>query len=238
MDPCVRRGNCKAIWPPEGFVDKIPAGAVVTKDGRLWEIACENDCGETVYGTYYNSEGDLLLKCDDSILIPKEELGKWYFDTTDYITDDNKLEVWLYDEDGNQVERIFYSDTGKKVPRLLGQFFRSSVNGPARFRTALDEETIVGKLLSGGTYAVVDVIYAQIYSNPLISQEFREARGGSLLVVDPETKLVVNGVIFVSVQRSDFGEGGWIDERAIKVEEREDIYPASNEHVSERNGES
>ena len=240
MDPCVRRGNCKALWPPEGFVNKIPPGAVVTEDGRLWEVASENDLGVSVYGTYYSTEGDLLLKGDDSILIPKEELGVWYFQTTNFITtEDNKLEVWLYDGDGNQIERIFFSDTGKKAPRLLEQFFRSSVNGPARYNSVLDSERFIGVVETGSTYAIVDVIYAQIYENPLVSTlEYEELPGGSILMVNTDVRLTVSDVTFVAVRKSDLGEGGWVDLRAIRVEDREDIYPAANTYLAERDGES
>jgi hypothetical protein len=240
MDPCVRRGNCKAVWPPEGLVSKIPPGAVVTEDGRLWEVACQSEDGELVYGTYYNQEGDLLLKCDDSILVPKEELTKWYFQTTNFVTtEDNKLEVWLYDESGNQVERIFFSDTGKKVPRLLAQFYRSSVNGPAKFRSVLDSSIFKPTLETGSTYAVVDVIYAQVYENPLVyTDEYNEIPGGSIIMVNPDIRLKVNDITFIAVKKSDYGDGGWIDERAVVVENREEIYPAANNYLAERDGES
>lgn len=240
MDPCVRRGNCKALWPPEGFVNKIPPGAMVTGDGKLWEVASENDCGVLVFGAYYSIEGDLLLKGDNSILIPKEELGVWYFQTTNFITtEDNKLEVWLYDGDGNQIERIFFSDTGKKAPRLLEKFFRSSVNGPARYNSVLDSERFTGVVDTGSTYAIVDVIYAQIYENPLVSTlEYTELPGGSILMVNTDVRLTVSDVTFVAVRKSDLGEGGWVDLRAIRVEDREDIYPAANTYLAERDGES
>ncbi len=240
MDPCVRRGNCKALWPPEGFVNKIPPGAVITSDGILWEIAGVNDWGETVYGAYYGPSGNLLLKFDDSILIPKEELGVWSFETTNSITtEDNKLEVWMYDGDGNQIERIFFSNTGKKVPRILEQFWRSSVNGAARFRSSLDSETFRSVVDTGSTYAIVDVIYAQIYDNPLISLDnFNEVPGGSVIMVDPDTRLELNGIRYIAVRKSDLGSGGWVDERALQVEDRSDIYPAANTYLAERDGES
>lgn len=240
MDPCVRRGNCKALWPPEGFVNKVPPGAVITADGKLWEVAGVNDCGETIYGAYYGTTGDLLLKFDDSILIPKEELGIWYFETTNSITtEDNKLEVWMYDGDGNQIERIFFSDTGKKVPRILEQFYRSSVNGAARFRSSLDSETLRTVVDTGSTYAIVDVIYAQVYTNPLVSlDDFSEIPGGNLIMVDPDTRLELNGVRYIAVRKSDLGSGGWIDERALQIEDRDNIYPAANTYLTERDGES
>ena len=231
MDPCVRRGNCKALWPPEGFVSKIPPGAITTEDGRLWEVAVENEDGELTYGTYYSEEGDLLLKGDDSILIPKEELGVWYFQTTNSITEeDGKLEVWLYDGDGNQIERIFYSDTGQKVPRMFHQFFRSSLNGPARFRSALDHEGFVGTVTTGTTYAVVSVIYAQVYGNPLTSDSYKELPGGAMMAVNPDIRLSLNGVEFIQVVRSDLGDGGWVDERSVIIEDRGDLFPAASQY--------
>ena len=207
---------------------------------KLWEVASENDCGVLVFGAYYSIEGDLLLKGDNSILIPKEELGVWYFQTTNFITtEDNKLEVWLYDGDGNQIERIFFSDTGKKAPRLLEKFFRSSVNGPARYNSVLDSERFTGVVDTGSTYAIVDVIYAQIYENPLVSTlEYTELPGGSILMVNTDVRLTVSDVTFVAVRKSDLGEGGWVDLRAIRVEDREDIYPAANTYLAERDGES
>ena len=240
MDPCVRRGNCKALWPPEGFVNKVPPGAVITADGTLWEIAGVNECEETIYGAYYGTSGDLLLKFDDSILIPKEELGVWRFETTNSITtEDNKLEVWMYDGDGNQIERIFFSNTGKKVPKILEQFYRSSVNGAARFRSSLDTQTLRTMVSTGSTYAIVDVIYAQIYTNPLVSlDEFSEIPGGTVIMVDPETRLELNSVRYIAVRNSDLGSGGWVDVRALQIEERENIYPAANHYLAERDGES
>ena len=240
MDPCVRRGNCKALWPPEGFVNKVPPGAVITADGKLWEIAGVNDCGETIYGAYYGTTGDLLLKFDDSILIPKEELGIWKFETTNSITtEDNKLEVWMYDGDGNQIERIFFSDTGKKVPKILEQFYRSSVNGAARFRSSLDSETLRTVVDTGSTYAIVDVIYAQVYTNPLVSlDDFSEIPGGDVIMVDPDTRLELNGIRYIAVRKSDLGSGGWIDERALQIEDSNNIYPAANTYLTERDGES
>lgn len=240
MDPCVRRGNCKALWPPEGFVNKVPPGAVITADGALWEIAGVNDCGETVYGAYYGTTGDLLLKFDDSILIPKEELGVWSFETTNSITtEDNKLEVWMYDGDGNQIERIFFSNTGKKVPKILEQFYRSSVNGAARFRSSLDTETLRTVVDTGSTYAIVDVIYAQVYTNPLVSlDDFGEVPGGNVIMVDPDTRLELNGVRYIAVRASDLGSGGWIDERSLQIEDRDNVYPAANTYLAERDGES
>lgn len=240
MDPCVRRGNCKALWPPEGFVNKVPPGAVITADGKLWEVAGVNDCGETIYGAYYGTTGDLLLKFDDSILIPKEELGIWNFETTNSITtEDNKLEVWMYDGDGNQIERIFFSDTGKKVPKILEQFYRSSVNGAARFRSSLDSETLRTVVDTGSTYAIVDVIYAQVYTNPLVSlDDFSEIPGGNVIMVDPDTRLELNGVRYIAVRKSDLGSGGWIDERALQIEDKDNIYPAANTYLTERDGES
>ena len=240
MDPCVRRGNCKALWPPEGFVNKVPPGAVITADGKLWEIAGVNDCGETVYGAYYGTTGDLLLKFDDSILIPKEELGVWSFETTNSITtEDNKLEVWMYDGDGNQIERIFFSETGKKVPKILEQFYRSSVNGAARFRSSLDTETLRTVVDTGSTYAIVDVTYAQVYTNPLVSlDDFGEVPGGNVIMVDPDTRLELNGVRYIAVRASDLGSGGWIDERSLQIEDRDNVYPAANTYLTERDGES
>lgn len=240
MDPCVRRGNCKALWPPEGFVNKVPPGAVITADGALWEIAGVNDCGETVYGAYYGTTGDLLLKFDDSILIPKEELGVWSFETTNSITtEDNKLEVWMYDGDGNQIERIFFSSTGKKVPKILEQFYRSSVNGAARFRSSLDTETLRTVVDTGSTYAIVDVTYAQVYTNPLVSlDDFGEVPGGNVIMVDPDTRLELNGVRYIAVRASDLGSGGWIDERSLQIEDRDNVYPAANTYLAERDGES
>jgi hypothetical protein len=240
MDPCVRRGNCKAIWPPEGFVSKVPPGAVVTDDGVLWEVASQNDCEELIYGTYYDAEGNLLLKGDNSILIPKEELGVWYFQTTNFVTtEDNKLEVWLYDGDGNQIERIFFSDTGSKVPGLVQDFYRSSVNGPGRTRSVLDSSARIANIESRSIYAVVDVLFAQVYNNPLVSTtDYREISYGSILMVNPDVRLNVGDITYVAVRRSDLGENGWVDQRAIVVENREDVYPAADTYLTQRDGES
>jgi hypothetical protein len=147
--------------------------------------------------------------------------------------------VWLYDQGGNQIERIFFSDTGKKVPRLLEQFYRSSVNGPARFRSVLDSSVFRSVVDTGSTYAIVDVIYAQVYENPLVSTaEYKEIPGGSVIMVNPDIRLNLNGVTFIAIGKSDLGEGGWIDERAVIVENREKIYPAANNYLAERDGES
>jgi hypothetical protein len=78
------------------------------------------------------------------------------------------------------------------------------------------------------TYAVVDVIYTKVYTNPLTSDEGVNAVGGKLLLVDPNTRLNVDGINFIYVAQSDLGTSGWVDERAVIVQDREEIYPASN----------
>lgn len=226
MDPCVRRGNCKAIWPPEGFVESVPPGAFVTDDGRLWEVASENDCGEFVLGAYVAENGDIVLKGDDSILIPCEEKENWSLETTSFITtEDGKLEVWLKDENGNQIEQIFYTNTGLKVPRVLLQLWRSSLNGPAKFRSSLSCQAFSG-ITHVSTYAVVDVIFAQVYDNPLVSDKFTEVPGGSLLMVNPEVKVCVGDTQMVQVVESTLNSPGWVDERAIIIEDKENLAPA------------
>ena len=234
MDPCVKRGNCKAIWPPEGIVESIPPGAFVTDDGRLWEIASENEYGEFVLGAYTAANGDILLKGDDSVLVPAEEREKWFLETTNSITtEDNKLEVWLKDQDGNQIEQIFYTNTGLKVPGMLAQFWRSSINGPARFRSSIDAQRFWG-IIQNSTLAVVDVIYAQVYENPLISERYVEIPGGSLLMVNPEVKVSVGDVQMIQVVQSTLSGAGWVDQRAIIIEEKENLAPAKYKYLEER----
>ena len=228
MDPCVRRGNCKAVWPPVGYVSEIPPGSVITDDGRVWEIACEDDDGNIVLGSYYNNDGDLVLKCDDSILIPKEELNKWKLTTTGFITtEDGKLEVWLVDEDGNQIEQIFFTNEGKKVTQGAYGLYRSATDN--FFRNSLDVNFKRTPLIARSTtYAVVNVVYTRVYTNPLISDEGTDVFGGKLLLVDPATRLNVDGINYIYVAQSDLGSSGWVDERAVTVQDREEIYPASN----------
>ena len=220
LDPCVRRGNCKAVWPPQGVVGSVPPGSMVTSDGTLWEICAETSDGNILCGTAYNSDGDLVLQADSSILIPYEELGSWTLKTTNYITDDGKLEVWLHDGDGNQVEQIFYTNTGKKVARMALELWRSRIDGVARCDSSLSckfQRTIQSQNL---VYAVVDTICAPLYTNPLTSDETLDLRGGSLIVVNPEVRLCAPNdageqVTFVQVVRSDLGSGGWVEEAAL-----------------------
>lgn len=228
MDPCVRRGNCKAVWPPIGYVSEIPPGSVITDDGRVWEVACEDSDGNMVLGSYYNNDGDLVLKCDDSILIPKEELNKWKLTTTGFITtEDGKLEVWLMDEDGNQIEQIFFTNEGKKITQGAYGLYRSATDN--FFRNSLDINFKRTPLIARSTsYAVVNVVYTRVYTNPLVSDDGTDVFGGKLLLVDPATRLNADGINYIYVAQSDLGSSGWIDERAVTVQDREGIYPASN----------
>lgn len=244
LDPCVRRGNCKAIWPPQGVVGSIPPGAIVTGDGTLWEIAAENDCGDIVTGTTYNEAGDLVLQADDSILIPCEELASWTLETTNYVTSDGMLEVWLRDGDGNQVEQIFYTNTGKKMARLALELWRSRIDGVAKCGSSLSckfQKTLQNVDLA---YAVVDTICAPLYKNPLVTDEYTELRGGSLIAVNPEVRLCAPNddgeeVTFVQVVKSDLGEGGWVEESALSqpvkelVKDSRDKDPAAKRYREE-----
>lgn len=233
LDPCVRRGNCKAVWPPPGVEASVPAGAVVTADGKIWEIAGTDECGETVFGAYFGTDGDLLLKWDDSILIPKEELNKWTLDTTGHITPaDGKLEVWLRDADGNQIERIFYTDTGKKAARLATQLWRSPID-----RVGCGSpfaETFTKFVNTSGTYAYVDTICAELYTNPLTSPTtFTDLKGGTLIAVLPDVKLIVGTTTFVQVVKTDLGDGGWVDESKVLIEPRSNVFPAASRYREE-----
>lgn len=236
MDPCVRRGNCKAVWPPIGFVSEIPPGSVVTEDGKVWEVVCEDDDGNTVAGAYYSEQGDLLLRCDDSVLIPKEELQRWKLVTTGFITtEDNKLEVWLLDEDDNQIEQIFFTNYGgKRVAQGVYGLYRSSISGYSH--SVLDHAFTRSLISRSTTYALVNVVHTKVYENPLVSEDGSPVYGGKLLLVDPTVFLYVGDTKFVFVAQSDLGEGGWIDEKTVIIEDRANIYPASN-LVHEQNAE-
>jgi hypothetical protein len=220
LDPCVRRGNCKAVWPPQGVVGSVPPGSMVTSDGTLWEICAETSDGNVLCGTTYNSDGDLVLQADGSILIPREELGSWTLKTTNYVTNDGKLEVWLHDGDGNQVEQIFYTDTGKKVARMALELWRSRIDGVARCDSSLSCKFQRDIQTQNLAYAVVDTICAPLYTNPLTSDEAVDLRGGSLIAVNPEVRLYAPNdageqVAFVQVVKSDLGSGGWVEEAAL-----------------------
>jgi len=80
---------------------------------------------------------------------------------------------------------------------------------------------------------VVDVIYAQIYENPLVSDTFAEVPGGSLIVVNPEVKVCVGDTQMVQVAESSFSGSGWIDERAIIIEDKESLAPAKYKYLEE-----
>jgi hypothetical protein len=193
---------------------------MVTSDGTLWEICAETSDGNVLCGTTYNSDGDLVLQADGSILIPCEELASWTLETTNSITNDGMLEVWLRDGDGNQVEQIFYSNTGKKVARMALELWRSRIDGVARCDSSLSCKFQRNIQTQNLVYAVVDTICAPLYVNPLASDETFDLRGGSLIAVNPEVRLCAPNdageqVTFVQVVKSDLGSGGWVEEAAL-----------------------
>ena len=129
LDPCVQRGNCRALWPGTGVETKLPLGGVVDEaSGSIYVPAytCDQEPTEdygTNSGVRWSNEvaqnGDWVFICDPECVFLENPLDQpIYLLTTNSYTEDGRLVVTVWDANTRTpIREVFYVDSGKKLAR-------------------------------------------------------------------------------------------------------------------------
>jgi hypothetical protein len=231
LDPCVQRGNCRALFPGIGVETKLPLGGVLDNaSGEIYvpaytgnQTPAENY--DKCYGIRWSNEvaqnGDWVFICDPDTIFIKDPLGSpiYLLSTTSY-TEDGRLVVTVFDAMTNEpIREVFYCATGKKLARYAIDLWNDTVNKTGAISSSAVKDTSWYSGMNTGNFAVVLGGYQYLYTDPMNpdgKQLYLD--GGSLIGVMPETFIQTPKGRFYFVGQSPQGRG-WLLEGTFELAE-------------------
>jgi hypothetical protein len=229
LDPCVQRGDCRAILPALGVETKLPlAGLVDDTTGSIFVPAydCDGEPPEdfdACFGVRWSNEltqsGNWVFICDPDCVFMEDPLGQpVYMLSNNNYTEDGRLVVTVFDAETDEpIREVFYCDTGKKLARYALELWNDTVNKRGRIGANAVKDTSWFSPLNFGEFAVVTGAYQFLTVDPLNTDTQKlYLDGGILIGVQPDTFIQTAKGRFYFVVKSPQGKG-WLQEDAFEL---------------------
>lgn len=240
LDPCVQRGDCRAIWPGQNVDTKLPlAGVVDEATGEIFVPAYpinspdaktpDEDyakCLGVRWSNEFGQNGNWVYIADPDMIFLEDPLNQpIYLLPTNSYTADGRLVVTVWDAETREpIKEVFYCGTGRKLARYAIELWRNviSEDGGISPRARLDATWFQN--MNYGEFAVVTEGYQFLYTDPLVPDAPAfSIDGGELIGVQRETFIQTPKGRFYYVGQSPKGRG-WMLEGSFKFAEVTELW--------------
>ena len=236
LDPCVQRGNCRALWPGTGVETKLPLGGVVDEaSGSIYVPAytCDQEPTEdygTNSGVRWSNEvaqnGDWVFICDPECVFLENPLDQpIYLLTTNSYTEDGRLVVTVWDANTRTpIREVFYVDSGKKLARYAVELWRNVITDDGGISPKAKVDATWFQNVNYGEFAVVTGGYQFLYSDPMSPDSSQVSiDGGELIGVKTDTFIQTPKGRFYFIGQSPKGRG-WMLEGTFQMAELTELW--------------
>lgn len=236
LDPCVQRGDCRAIWPGVGVETKLPlAGVVDNASGEIYVPAYDCDgqppedydlCAGVRWSNEIGQNGNWVFICDPDCVFLENPLDQpIYLLPTNSYTEDGRLVVTIWDAETRQpIREVFYCGTGKKLARYAIELWRNTITADGGISPNASLDASWFQSANYGEFAVVTGGYQFLYVDPMVpdAPQF-SIDGGELIGVKMDTFIQTAKGRFYYVGQSPKGRG-WMLEGTFQIAEMTELW--------------
>lgn len=236
LDPCVQRGNCRALWPGLGVETKLPlAGVVDQASGEIFVPAYTGDkepledygpCLGVRWSNEVGQNGDWVFIADPETVFLVDPLEQpIYLLPTNSYTADGRLVVSVWDANTKEVlDEVFYCGTGKKLARYAIELWRNTITDEGGISPNAQLDAKWFQNANYGEFAVVTGGYQFLYSDPMSPDSTQVSiDGGELIGVQTDTFIQTPKGRFYYVGQSPRGRG-WMLEGTFQLAELTELW--------------
>jgi hypothetical protein len=231
LDPCVQRGDCRAIWPGQGVETKLPLAGVV--DAASGEIYVPDYTGDKTPGEDYDvpvgvrwsneftMTGDWVFITDPDTVFLEDPLSQpIYLLSNNSYTADGRLVVTIWDANTREpIKEVFYVGTGKKLARYAIELWRNTITDDGGISPNAQLDASWFQSANYGEFAVVLGGYQFLYSDPMVADAPQVSiDGGEMIGVKTDTFIQTPKGRFFYVGQSPKGRG-WMLEGTFELAE-------------------
>ena len=231
LDPCVQRGNCRAIWPGQNVETKLPLGGVVDEaSGEIYVPAYTGDlepdedydkCLGIRWSNEFGQNGDWVFITDPDTVFLEDPLEQpIYLLPTNSYTADGRLVVTIWDAETREpIREVFYCATGKKLARYAIELWRNVISDDGGISPKARLDTKWFQNVNWGEFAVVTEGYQFLYTDPLLPDApVVSIDGGELIGVQLQTFIQTPKGRFYYVGQSPRGRGWMLEGTFVTAE--------------------
>jgi len=229
LDPCVQRGNCRAIWPGLGVETKLPLGGIVeesTGDIYVPWYTCGKEptedygpCSGIRWSNEVGQNGSWVFICDPECVFLEDPMSTYGLSNNNF-TEDGRLVVTLFDvETKEALHEVFYCNTKKKLARYAIELWRNAITDGGGISPNAQKDASWFQSVNYGEFAVVIGGYQFLYSDPMSPDSTQVSiDGGELIGVQSDTFIQTPKGRFYHVGQSPKGRG-WMKEGTFQFAE-------------------